>query len=278
MAGRMRRYVRFAALGDSATCGLGDPTPQGDRGWARILVAAIAQDHDVSFCNLAVPGATAADVRNKQLRAAVEHRPQVASLIVGLNDTLRADFDAGRLRADLLECARLLTGQGATLLTVRFHDHSRVFRLPSVLARPLRQRIAALNEIYDEIHARYGGFRVDRAAHPGVYDREFWSVDRLHPSELGHRALALEYADQLAAHGLDFTGPALELDGTELPRLAELKQLVKEGLPWLGRRARDLAPGLARAVLARPGKVTRAPRPGRESAPTRTPAYRTGLV
>ena len=33
----VRDYVRFVALGDSASCGVGDPTPGGWRGWARIL-------------------------------------------------------------------------------------------------------------------------------------------------------------------------------------------------------------------------------------------------
>jgi len=51
----------------------------------------------------------------------------------------------------------------------------------------MRRRIEVLNIIYDEVHHLYGGLCVDLAAHPGVYDRKFWSVDRLHPSELGHR-------------------------------------------------------------------------------------------
>ena len=36
----IRNYVRFVALGDSASCGVGDPTPGGWRGWARILADA----------------------------------------------------------------------------------------------------------------------------------------------------------------------------------------------------------------------------------------------
>src|SRR3954471_16104646 len=78
-----RGYIRFAALGDSATYGLGDMDPTGTwRGWARHLAAAIGQDHDVSFCNLAVTGSTVADVRRDQLEDALEHRPHLASLIV----------------------------------------------------------------------------------------------------------------------------------------------------------------------------------------------------
>jgi len=243
-----RGYIRFVALGDSATYGIGDADRTGSwRGWARLLASAIAQDHAVSFCNLAVPGSTAADVRRAQLADALDHRPHLASLIVGLNDTVRSTWDPEALRADLLHCARVLSEQGAVLLTIRFHDHARVFRLPGALGRRLRERIDVLNQVYDEIHERHGGLRLDLSRHPGVYDREFWSVDRLHPSELGHRALAHEFTELLHGAGLMFEPPGLELDGTSAGPWKSLRWMVSEGVPWIGRRTRDLAPAVARS-------------------------------
>jgi len=250
--GTLRGYVRVAALGDSLTFGLGDPTAGGYRGWARILTDAIAQDHDVSFCNLAQPGSTATDVRHSQLEAAVDHRPHVATLIVGLNDTFRSSWDASAVRRDVLHSAERLTDRGALLLTARFHDHGRVFRLPRFLARPLLDRIKVVNDIYDEVHHTYGGLQVDLAGHPGVYDPDFWTVDRLHPSELGHRALAHEYAEQLAGAGLEFEPPGLELDGTTPTRRSELKWMCTEVAPWLVRRARDIGPSTLRRALGTP--------------------------
>ena len=257
-----RTYVRIAALGDSVTYGLGDRTSQRCRGWARLLGNAIAHEHDVSFCNLARPGATAADMRTQQLGEALDHRPHVASLIVGLNDTMRSSWDPASLRLDLLHAARTLAGQGATLLTVRFHDHSRVFGLPGFLARPMRKRIDVLNAIYDEIHATYGGLQVDLARHPGAYDREFWSIDRLHPSELGHRALAHEFASLLEQYGLKFEPPALELDGDPATRIGELRLLAIEGIPWLARRIRDLGPAMGRSALHAAHRRSPLPRAG----------------
>jgi len=244
-----RSYVRFVAVGDSVTYGLGDRASKRSRGWARLLAAAIAGDHHMSFCNLAEPGATAAELRTRQLGPALDHGPHVASLVVGLNDTMRSTWDPAAVRADLLYAASLLAAQGALLLTVRFHDHSRVFGLPGFLARPMRQRIAELNAIYEEIHTRYGGVQVDLAEHPGVYDREFWSIDRLHPSELGHRALAHEFSALLEEHGLAFEPPPLELDGDPTTRVGELRSLAVSGVPWLARRVRDLAPSLGRKAL-----------------------------
>jgi len=250
-SGAVRGYIRFASLGDSATVGLGDPADGNWRGWARILVDSMANDHDVSFCNLARTGATTADVRRHQLAEALDHRPHLVSLIVGLNDTLRASWDERQVRDDLLACAETITAAGALLLTARFHDHSRVFGLPRRFTLPMARRIAHLNSIYDEIHEAYGGLRVDLAGQPGVYDREFWSVDRLHPSELGHRALAHEFAALLDDRGLVFEPPALELDGDQPGRVRELQWLATEGVPWVARRARDLLPAAARALLNR---------------------------
>ena len=247
--GTSSSYVRFAALGDSVTYGIGDRASHRCRGWARLLSEAIATDHAVSFCNVARPGATAADLRNSQLGDALEHRPQFASVIVGLNDTMRSAWDPRKLRADLLHTAHSLAEQGATLMTVRFHDHSRVFGVPRPLGRPMRQRIDVLNNVYDEIHATYRGLQVDLAQHPGVYDREFWSIDRLHPSELGHRALAHEFSALLEQHGLTFASPALELDGDPTTWVGELRTLVIEGVPWMARRVRDLGPSLGHGAL-----------------------------
>lgn len=257
----MRSYVRFAALGDSTTYGLGDPVPGGWRGWARILADALGSSHDVSFCNLAVSGATATTVLDGQLEKALAHRPDVASLVVGVNDTMRSTWDPVRLREELSACAEALHGCGAMLMTARYHDHGAVLGLPGVLRRPMWRRIEQVNAVYDDLHSRYGGIRVDLASRPEVLLRQFWSIDRLHPSELGHRLLAHQFAVLLNDAGLAFAPPVLEPAGGALPtRWSDLHWMVTEGAPWMGRRARDLGPWAARLALAELGAVTRAQR------------------
>jgi len=251
-------YIRFAVLGDSASCGVGDPTPGGWRGWTRLLADAIAVDHHVSLCNLAVPGAVAADVRRDQLADALDHRPVVASLVVGLNDVMRSTWDPDQVRADLLHCAGELARQGAVLVTVRFHDHTRVLGIPRLLARPLRRRIEVLNEIYDDVHEQYGALRLDLAAEPAIYSRRLWSFDRLHPSELGHRWLARQVGEVLNAEGLAFPLPSLTCTSTPSRRREQAKVLVVEIAPWLGRRVRDLAPWAAREAVGRTRSILRA--------------------
>ncbi len=242
------RYLRFAALGDSSTFGLGDPVVGGWRGWARLLAEAMeASSYDVSFCNVASPGATAATVLREQLADAVTHRPDLAALVVGVNDVLKSTWDPGRFRDELLTCADVLTADGATLLTARFHDHAAVLPLPSALRGPLRSRIEQLNAVSDEVHATYGGVRVDLAGRPEYLDRRLWAVDRMHPSEIGHRCLARAFANALQAHGLDIEPPEAECSGGIPPNWRrDMAWLVAEGAPWVGRRARDLGPWAAR--------------------------------
>ncbi|GAA4678182.1 SGNH/GDSL hydrolase family protein [Nocardioides nanhaiensis] len=250
----MAGYLRVAALGDSATVGVGDPVPGGWRGWARLLAEALAATHDLSFCSTARVGATAHEVRADQLEQAVAHRPQLASLVVGVNDTMRSSWDPARLREDLTTCAAALTAVGATLLTVRYHDHAALLGLPGPLARAMAARLAVVNGVYDHLHARHGGVRVDLAAMPGHDRRELWSVDRLHPSERGHRALAAAFADRLRDAGHPVAPVGLEPAGGLPPSWRrDLGWVVAEGGPWVGRRARDLGPWAVRqAWSARP--------------------------
>lgn len=243
-------YIRFAVLGDSASCGVGDPTPHGRRGWARILADAIAVDHHVSLCNLAVPGATVADVRREQLADALYHRPVLASLVVGLNDVWHSTWDPEEIREDLLYCAGELARQGALVITVRFHDHTRVFGLPRLLAEPMRRRIEVLNAIYDEVHEEYGALRLD-LDDPALYSRELWSFDRLHPSELGHRWLARRVGELLNAEGLAFPLPPLARTSPEPSRVDQVRTLTVDIVPWLYRRVRDLVPMAARRAVRR---------------------------
>lgn len=245
----MSTYLRVAALGDSTTVGIGDPVPGGWRGWSRLLVDALAPAYDVSYCNTAVSGCTTSQMREHQLADAVAHRPDVATMLVGVNDTLRATWDAERTRRDLLACAEALTDVGALLVTIRYHDHPSLVGLPELVRRPLSARLAAVNAAYDEVHERFGGVRLDLDRCPEILDRGCWSVDRLHPSERGHRALARAYATLLADRGFRVREPSLEpAGGLARSWRRDAAWVMVEGGPWVGRRARDLGPLAARAL------------------------------
>jgi lysophospholipase L1-like esterase len=242
------QQLGLVALGDSTTVGIGDPVPgAGWRGWSRLLADELAATHQLTYANLAVSGATAASVRATQLPTAARLRPQLASVVVGVNDTMRSTWDPARVHDDIVACVGGLANAGALVMTLRFHDHGTVLGLPVMLRRPLWRRIEVVNAAYDAAHSAYGGIRLDLTSESVVHERTFWSLDRLHPSELGHRLLAGAFAGALQARGYSLSCPGVAC--SPVPRRSEeWWWLARQGLPWLGRRANDLLPWAVRMM------------------------------
>ena len=238
--------IRFAALGDSVTSGYGDPMPGGGwRGWAVLLAEALGAE----LHNLAVSGARIGDVADRQLPAALDLQPTLASVLVGMNDTLRGDFDAEALGVSLTEMVAQLTAGGATVLTARLPDPGRMFGLPGVIARPLGRRMEALNVVLDKIALEHGTIHVDLAG--SIYHRTHWSVDRLHPSESGHRLLANRFALALRDAGHPVAAlPGLEATNPQPTVGQRVWWMATQGNRWLLRRSTDLFPALAAMVIA----------------------------
>ncbi|MGW4063922.1 SGNH/GDSL hydrolase family protein [Amycolatopsis sp. NPDC004747] len=241
----LRRARRLAVLGDSTAVGLGDPLPRrgGWRGVGPLVAAALGVEAG-GYLNPSFAGARMRCVLTEQVPAAVGHRPDVALLVAGMNDTLRPDFDASRIAAELGEVIRRLRETGTTVVPVRFHDHSKVFRLPPSLKRALSARVAELNAAIDDVVAREGVPCLDLERLPGAYDLASWSVDRLHPSELGHRMLAAGFTGLLADAGFAVPEPvSLTCSGGVEPSTAgHVGWLVLKGIPWLWRRGREFLP------------------------------------
>lgn len=252
---RSRHVTTLVTLGDSTPVGLGDPAPGGGwRGFPVLLRDALGA---ADLVNPSRTGARMAWVRHEQLPIALAAldpgAPQVAVLFVGMNDTLRSDFDPAALHDDCAAVVGALRAAGAHVLLLRFHDHTRVFRLPGRLAGALRSRIAQLNTVTDAVAAAHpvgvGVLDLDRL--PGGYERSSWSVDRLHPSELGHRRLTVGFAALLADAGFAVPHPVgLECaGGREVTAVHRAAWIVVKGVPWLVRRSRDLGPVIVAAAL-----------------------------
>jgi lysophospholipase L1-like esterase len=240
-------HLRFAALGDSLTAGLGDPLPGGGwRGWAALLAPALAADPaDVKLFNCARSGALTSDVEQTQLVEALSHRPHVASVVVGANDTLRGSFDIALVARRLDTVLAALRAHGVLVLTACLPDPGRMLGLPWPLARPLGRRMRALNDVVHVLSDRHGAVHLHTANHPWTADRASWSADRLHPSELGHRLLAREFHTLLAAEGrAGGPPPSVTTDGPGPGRAASAWWMATRGTRWVADRCTDLLPDL----------------------------------
>lgn len=252
--------ARLAVLGDSIAVGLGDPMPGGGwRGFGPLLAGSLDTTGRLRYANLSSAGARVRSVRDGQLPAALRQRPDAVAMTVGMNDTLRSDFDPSTLHEDLDAVIGTLRATGATVLTTRYHDHGRIFRLPRPLRRALHGRVNELNAVTDAVVARHGALCLDLDRLPGAYDLASWSVDRLHPSERGHRMLARGFGALLADVGAAIPHPVSPVcgGGRRVTAAHHVGWLVLRGAPWMLSRGRDLLPHAAGIVLrdlcSRPG-------------------------
>ncbi|MBT3149355.1 SGNH/GDSL hydrolase family protein [Streptomyces sp. CHD11] len=243
-------YLRYVALGDSQTEGLGDGDESaGLRGFADRLAEQLARiEPGLHYANLAVRGRVAAQIHAEQLAPALALKPDLATVVAGVNDLLRPRFDAGEVAAHLETMFAALTAQGVHVATITIPDPARI----SPLARPLVPRVTALNQHIRQAARRHGVTVAETALHPVAGDARLWSTDRLHASTLGHQRIAAALAHALHLPGSDDTWthplpPALRSTGRQATA-AELRWAAGFLGPWLVRRLRGRSSGDGRTA------------------------------
>ncbi|GAB0108094.1 SGNH/GDSL hydrolase family protein [Nocardia sp. JMUB6875] len=239
-------YTRYVAIGDSQTEGVGDGDDlTGLRGWADRLAERLAVTNpELRYANLAVRGKLAHQIRADQLDVALSLRPDLVTVLAGMNDLLRPNFEpdviAGHVEAMFAAC----TAAGAVVGTLTFPDIAN--NIP--LARPIRGRIALLNDRIRAAAARHGVIVAETGDHAVVSDPRMWNSDRLHCSPLGHQRIADAMAEALRLPGADdaWTRPLIPA----LPEPSPLRSMANELQwaavalgPWLMRRLRGLSSG-----------------------------------
>lgn len=245
-------YLRYVALGDSQTEGVGDgDDTRGLRGWADRLAELVAEGSpDLHYANLAVRGRLAGQVRAEQLAPALALRPDLATVVAGVNDLLRPRFDADQVAGHLEAMFAALTAQGARVATLTFPDLTRLIPV----ARPVAPRIVALNARIREAARPHGVTVVETGHHPVVTDPRLWSPDRLHAAPLGHARIAAAVAEALAVPGSDASwshpipGPSVPAATGPRAAVAELAWLASFLTPWIARRLRGRSSGDGRTA------------------------------
>jgi lysophospholipase L1-like esterase len=253
----------FVALGDSITLGIGDPIrlapapgagpgrgkgKRGWRGWAALLADGLIEP-DLHI--VAGNGALWADVERDQLPAALQLRPDIASVVIGVNDTLRPNFDTDRIANSAAHTIGALRACGAEVLTMRLPDPGKMLGMPGVFARPLARRAQQINEVMDAVAERFSTLHFDAARDEEAYDPRMWAVDRLHPSERGHRLIARRFHALLAEAGHTLAAaPGAEPLEDPPSRVEQLAWMATKGTAWVAKRSTDLVPNLLALAFA----------------------------
>jgi lysophospholipase L1-like esterase len=232
--------MRYAAIGDSFTEGLGDELPDGSlRGWADLVAAGLAaaqieraQTERVQYANFAIRGRLLEPIVTDQLERALSLSPvpTLVTLNGGGNDMMRRGTDTARLVGLIERAIRRCVDAGVRLVVLSGADPSA--RLP--FGSVLRRRGEALTAATAELASRYDIEMVDVFHDADIRRAAYWSPDRLHLNAAGHQRAAGLVLTALgytaAAHVVD-PGPA------ESRRvLAEARYYREHVLPWLHRR------------------------------------------
>lgn len=181
-------FLNYVAIGDSCAEGLDDPYPDGRgfRGFADLTAARLAElEPRVRYANLAVRGRRLDQILAEQVPQAVRLRPDLVTLFGGGNDVLQGR--AAELAANLDTTVEALRAVAGTVVLFTLPDLAR--RLPG-MAKRLRPRVNALNDLIVATAARHRVLLVDVRDDPWAEDIRLYGADRLHLGELGHRRVA----------------------------------------------------------------------------------------
>jgi lysophospholipase L1-like esterase len=201
------RVVRaYAALGDSFTAGRDSI---GAERWADLLAAGMRRvNADLRYENLAVDGATSAEVLDRQVEPALALEPDFVTVICGANDVLLATRpDVSGYTERIEEIFRRLRegAPEAALVTATAPESWHFMEMRPRTERRLIAATTELNEVTRAAAERYDVLCLPVAGHEALRDPDTFSADGLHPSSLGHRFVAEQSAIVLHQHfGIEF--------------------------------------------------------------------------
>ncbi|AEV82983.1 GDSL family lipase [Actinoplanes sp. SE50] len=235
--------MRYVAIGDSFTEGMGDTQPDGsERGWADLVAAGLAAGlgEPIRYANLAIRGRLLQPIVTDQLDAALalDPKPTLLSLNGGGNDMMRPGSDMTTLVAMTENAIRRCLDNGIHVLLLSGADPSH--HLP--FGASMRRKAEALTAAVAPFAGRFENLTfVDMFHDREIQKPGYWSADRLHLNANGHRRVA-----GAVLTALGHPTPAHVIDPGQGARgglLAEARYYREHVLPWIQRRLRGQSSG-----------------------------------
>lgn len=237
--------VRFVAIGDSFTEGVGDELPDGRvRGWADIAAQgwADAAGHRIQYANLAIRGKLAWPIVEEQLEPALALNPTHLSFNGGGNDMLRPRTGIEHIADTFSRVLRRCDEQGVTVILLSGANPAGQLPMGSLIQRRGDELSAAV--------LRRVANRPDVIRALNWPDRElarspYWSDDRLHMNAAGHHRVAARVLDALGYEPPAQWWAPSEQGAGGAAGLAYYRQHVG---PWVKRRLTRTSSGDGRAA------------------------------
>lgn len=233
--------VRFVAIGDSFTEGVGDERPDGSvRGWADLTAQgwADSRGESIQYANLAIRGKLIWPIVAQQLEPALALKPTHLSFNGGGNDMLRPRTSIGHIADAFSQVLRRCDEEGVTLILLSGANPSA--QLP--MSRLIQRRGDVMSDaVVQRIAERPDVVRALNWPDAELSDPSFWSQDRLHMNSRGHHRVAARVLDALGERVPEgwWTMPEIP----DVVRLAQ-REYVREHLgPWVRRRLTGTSSG-----------------------------------
>jgi lysophospholipase L1-like esterase len=187
-------WRRVAVLGDSIAEGVREPHDGYlDLSWIdRIAEPLRAVVPGLTLTNLGLRDLLAAEVRERQLVAALGFQPDLAIVAAGGNDALHCSFAPDAVARELDGIVGPLRRGGADVLMIELMDIVASGLVPPDYARPLDERMLALAQATRTVARRHGALLVEMRDHHASADPDVYSSDRLHLNARGHAIVGSE--------------------------------------------------------------------------------------
>jgi hypothetical protein len=128
-------------------------------------------------------------------------------------------------------------------MLLELHDPTVIVPMPYLVGRICRRRVSAVNAATQRLSKEFGAVTLPTRALSGIYEREKWHVDRMHPSKFGHQFIAEQFAVLLRERGY-FIGKVVIDPINNRSRRDSIMWMLRNGTPWFLKRSIDLFPGL----------------------------------
>lgn len=236
--------VRYVAIGDSFTEGVGDEIDGTVRGWADLVAQgwADSRGEPIEYANLAIRGKLIRPIIEEQLERALALRPTHLSFNGGGNDMLRPRTPVSKIANAFSRVLRRCADEGVTAVILSGANPSA--QLP--MGRLIQRRGDALSDaVLAQLTDRPNIVTAFNWPDAELSDASYWSADRLHMNTRGHHRVAARVLDSLGETAPQDWWSLSEPD--ETVRLDERSYFRTHLAPWLKRRLTGTSSGDGRA-------------------------------